>query len=245
MAHRLIALGTGDSEALDYRNSGFLLETADGERMLIDCGHTIKHALRDVVSLSLPDIDAIYITHVHGDHVFGLERVGFESRYVYDKRVRLYLEPELPAPLWTNCLKGCMGDSSSGHNTLQDFFDVVMVKERCLNRSGLEMKTFPTNHTAGKPSFGLIFNDRLIYTADTNPLDWIANDRSDRMIIHDCSLAEYHPAHATVPEMLEKYPSSVRKRLYAMHYGDDMELHRQRLESAFAGVVMQGQVFHV
>lgn len=245
MTDKLTVLGTGDSESLDYWNAGFLLETDDENRLLIDCGHTIKHALRDVMSMSLPDIDAIYITHVHGDHVFGLERVGFESRYVYNKRVRLYLEPELYTPLWEQCLKGCMGTSSNGANTLEDFFDVVMVDDRRFVYGDVHMQSFETSHTAGKPCFGLVFNDRLIYTADTNPLDWLAADDSERTIIHDCSLADRHPAHATLPEMQEKYPDSVLRRVHAIHYGDEMERYRQRLEEALGGIVMQGQVFDV
>ena len=66
----LTMLGVGHSEALANWNNNAMI-TVDGRRLLIDAGYTIKFALHQQ-GLTLEDVDAIFITHVHADHCFGL-----------------------------------------------------------------------------------------------------------------------------------------------------------------------------
>ncbi|WP_083251108.1 MBL fold metallo-hydrolase [Acidihalobacter yilgarnensis] len=235
---RLRFLGTGDSESMRFWNTNLLLES-EGRRLLIDCGYTVKYALRDV-GLTLADIDAIMITHVHADHAFGLERAGYETRYTLGRRIPLILEPDILPALWEHTLKGSMGLSSDGENRLEDFFDVQPVVGHCFEFAGCALRTFPTEHTPGMATYGLIFDDDVIFTADSKPLDWLAADRSARRILHDCSLQSWNPVHATLGELIEAYPRTVRERLLAIHYGDTLEAHRGLIERELGGVADQG-----
>ncbi|WP_455380383.1 MBL fold metallo-hydrolase [Acidihalobacter prosperus] len=235
---RLRFLGVGDSESINFWNTNLLLET-ESRRLLIDCGYTIKYALRDV-GLTLGDIDAIAITHVHADHVFGLERFGYEMRYSYRRRIPLMLEPNIMSALWEQTLKGCMGRSSDGENRLEDFFNVKPISHHAFGFEGCQLHTFPTIHTPGMDTYGLIFDDDVIFTADSKPLDWLASDRSDRLILHDCSLQASNPVHATLEELIRVYPPQVRNRLLAIHYGDDLETYRSLIERELGGVAEQG-----
>lgn len=236
---RLRFLGVGDSESMNYWNTNLLLET-EGGRLLIDCGYTIKYALRDV-GLTLADIDAILITHVHADHVFGLERFGYEMRYSYRRRIPLMLEPNIMHTLWDQTLKGCMGNSSDGDNRLEDFFNVYLINGHTFDFEGCRLRTFRTKHTPGMDTYGLVFDDDVIFTADSKPLNWLASDRSDRLILHDCSLQEHNPVHATLRELIRAYPRQVRNRLLAIHYGDDLEIYRSLIEQELGGVAEQGK----
>lgn len=236
-------LGTGDAAATRFWNTCYLVEAA-GKRLLIDCGFTIKYALRDV-GLTLADIDAVFITHVHGDHVHGMERLGFESRYDFKRRPQLLLAPGLREPLWDYCLRGTMGAAAERPNQLEDFFDVVELGSDGFTWGGVDFRLFATPHVPNKVSYGLIINDSLILTSDTRPIDWLAADRSDRVILHDCCLSPANPVHTTVDEILAFYPAAVRKRMWAIHYGDEIERFRDILESGLAGIVAQGQTFVV
>ncbi|AOV16134.1 hypothetical protein BJI67_02790 [Acidihalobacter aeolianus] len=236
--HRLRFLGTGDSEAIDFWNTNLLLEAGE-RRLLIDCGYTIKYALRDA-GLAIPDIEAILITHTHADHVYGLERFGVETRYRYGTRVRLYAEPDVLPVLWDATLKGGMGYSSDGENRLEDFFEVVPIAEHAIEFAGHRLRTFPTLHTGGMATYGVEIDDRVIFTADSKPLPWIAQDRSARAILHDCSLQADNPVHATLDELIAVYPPEVRSRVLAIHYGDDLEAHRATIERELGGVAEQG-----
>ncbi|APZ42072.1 MBL fold metallo-hydrolase [Acidihalobacter ferrooxydans] len=237
-ASRLRFLGTGDSEAIDFWNTNLLLE-AGARRLLIDCGYTIKYALRDA-GLAIPDIDGILITHVHADHAYGLERFGIETRYRYGMRVRLYAEPDVLPALWHETLKGSMGHSSDGENRLEDFFDVVPIEDHAFTFAGHSLRTFPTPHTVGMATYGVEIDDRVIFTADSKPLPWLAQDRTARTILHDCSLQDANPVHATLGEIIAYYPPDVRRRMLAIHYGDALDAHRATIERELAGVAEQG-----
>lgn len=82
--NKFTIIGCGHSESLLHHNNNALVSNSNG-LLLIDCGHTAKHALHDL-GLTIGDVDEIFITHVHGDHVFGLERFAYETRFKYQKK---------------------------------------------------------------------------------------------------------------------------------------------------------------
>ena len=66
----LFFAGTGASVPAARRGLPALLARLDGDRLLFDCGEgTQRQLLR---SVGLPDLDAIFLTHLHADHWLGL-----------------------------------------------------------------------------------------------------------------------------------------------------------------------------
>jgi len=235
-------IGAGDSECLNYYNTNLMIQHQQ-KRLLVDCGWTAKQALHDL-GLGITDIDAIYITHVHGDHVFGLERFAFESRYVHGGyRIKLFVPKSVYPLLWNETLKGSMGYSSDGENTLQDFFDVVLIEDEFCWQ-GLNFQLFPTPHTKGKPSYGIRLPHRFTFTSDSNVLpDFASLVEDDTYIFHDAySAGDFHPAHATLQEMRDAYATDLCKRIHLVHYDDEIATRGAQLDG-FAGWVKQGAVF--
>jgi ribonuclease BN (tRNA processing enzyme) len=74
--------GVGEAFDPDEPNSSALVE-ASGFTLLIDCGHSAVRALWQR-RMDPDQIDAIYLTHHHADHVLGLvpllDRFGFAGR---------------------------------------------------------------------------------------------------------------------------------------------------------------------
>jgi ribonuclease Z len=66
-------LGTASGTPSRARNVSALALRAEGSRRwsLVDCGEGTQHRILRA-PLSLHDLDAIYITHMHGDHCYGL-----------------------------------------------------------------------------------------------------------------------------------------------------------------------------
>ena len=62
--------GTAGSVPTPKRGLPAILLRAGGERILFDCGEGTQHQL--LRSIGLPDLDAIFITHLHLDHWLGL-----------------------------------------------------------------------------------------------------------------------------------------------------------------------------
>lgn len=239
---KLLFLGTGNSESLNNFNSNVLI-IGQTKNILIDCGWTIKLALRNV-NLSIDNIDAIFVTHVHGDHVFGLERLAFESKYKYGHRIDLYLEEGIYEELWDKCLRGSLEWTSEGPNSLDDFFNVIYIRDRSFCIDGIQFNTFGTIHEKNKPTYGLIINNDTIFTSDTKALDWMA-DTKMKLYIHDVTTQEGNPAHAGINELIKNYPKSVRKRMMLTHYDDDIYQYLKIIESDFMGLAATGQVIPV
>lgn len=238
---RLMMLGVGHSEAIDHWNNNAMVES-NGRRLLIDAGYTIKYALRDQ-GLTLADVDAIFITHAHADHCFGLERIGYECRFRYGFKPLLYLPAGVYEELWEHTLKGVMGQVGEGQAELSDFFEVVLVGDQVFDFEGVGIRPFQNRHTPGKPSYGLILNDRLLFSGDTRPIPEIVSQHAPGTILHDATLADWNPVHSSVRELCENYPAGIRKRMHLMSYEDSFEQHRTEVEREFAGFAWQGQEF--
>jgi len=65
-----IFLGTGGSVPSARRSTASVLVARGGERLMFDCGEGTQRQLQR--SLGLIQVDAIYLTHFHADHILGL-----------------------------------------------------------------------------------------------------------------------------------------------------------------------------
>jgi ribonuclease Z len=70
IAMHVLFLGTGEAFDHELPNSSFLL-VADAGALLVDCGFTAAAAYWRS-GFEADHLDAVYLTHLHGDHYFGL-----------------------------------------------------------------------------------------------------------------------------------------------------------------------------
>jgi ribonuclease Z len=68
---RVVFLGTGAAAPTRTRNVSSLAIVLDGRTLLFDCGEGTQHQLQRS-TVHPGSIEAIFITHLHGDHLFGL-----------------------------------------------------------------------------------------------------------------------------------------------------------------------------
>ncbi len=86
---KLTILGCGNAFSLLNFNQIFLVEE-NGRRMLIDCGKKADYALANA-KIDMKSIDDIYVSHLHGDHIGGLEDFGL-IRYDWVNRPENYTQ---------------------------------------------------------------------------------------------------------------------------------------------------------
>src|SRR5512135_1904279 len=68
---KIVFLGTGAAAPTRDRNVSSVAMLLDGRVLLFDCGEGTQHQLmRSPVRSGA--IEAIFITHLHGDHLYGL-----------------------------------------------------------------------------------------------------------------------------------------------------------------------------
>ncbi|HUB98909.1 MAG TPA: ribonuclease Z [Solirubrobacterales bacterium] len=66
----VVFLGTGGSVPSARRSTASVLVARGGERLLFDCGEGTQRQMQR--SLGLTQVDEIYLTHFHADHILGL-----------------------------------------------------------------------------------------------------------------------------------------------------------------------------
>lgn len=97
-------LGTSSGTPTRTRNvSGLALRSfASGGWSLIDCGEGTQHRILHT-SLSLIDLRAIFITHIHGDHCYGLPGL-LASAGMLNRTERLFIVGPAPVRQFVECV---------------------------------------------------------------------------------------------------------------------------------------------
>ncbi|GGG09581.1 MBL fold metallo-hydrolase [Paenibacillus abyssi] len=237
-------LGTGSAFAKTYYNNNALVY-ADDFTLMIDCGITAPTALHKL-GKSLNDIHAVLITHIHADHVGGLEELAFRMKFQHNRKPLLYVPSKVITPLWENTLKG--GLTQDQWPSIDDFFDVVLLEEHVpvMITPQLKVEIIETPHIPNKPSYSLYINDRFFYSADMqfHPqlLHQLVEERGCRTIFHDCQFQSPGVVHACLKELLT-LPDELQKLVWLMHYADDQEQFKGK--TGYMRFVEQHKIYEV
>lgn len=219
---KLRMLGTGSAFAKAYYNNNALINIG-GLRLMLDCGTTAPRVLHQL-GIEFNEIDAVLISHIHADHVGGLEEFAFQSKFKYKRKPALYIAETLAEPLWEHSLRG--GLEQEGLNSLDDFFDVRPIEpgKAVTIFPDLQVELLRTPHIPGKISYSVLINDFFFYTADMqfdrDLLEKLVAERGVNVIFHDCQLFSPGAVHATLTELLT-LPDDLQEKIYLMHYGDN------------------------
>jgi ribonuclease BN (tRNA processing enzyme) len=219
---KLQLIGTGSAFAKKFNNNNALVFSG-GQTLLLDCGITAPRALYEL-DISFDKIDAVLVSHIHGDHVGGLEELAFQMKYLYKRKPKLFIADSLIAPLWEQTLRG--GMQQDEESRLDDYFEVHPLKEEQAVEllPGLTAELLLTRHIPNKPSYSFLFNEEVFYTADMvfSPqlLEQLVKERGVKTIFHDCQLHAPGIVHTCLPELLT-LPETIQRRILLMHYGDD------------------------
>jgi ribonuclease BN (tRNA processing enzyme) len=230
MTLKLQMLGTGSAFAKMHYNNNALLGSGEA-KLLIDCGVTAPLALHQM-GLPITELDAILITHIHADHVGGLEEIGFRMNLIHGRKPVLYLTEALIEPLWENTLKGGMQQKGMIER-MEDVFEIrLLVPGQTADLvPGIRAELLPTRHIPGKNSYSLYINERLFYSADMtfNPglLNKLVEERGCKAILHEVQLLGEGAVHTTLDELLS-LPPELRRMIHLMHYSDEIEAFRGR-----------------
>jgi len=116
-------IGCGSAfTSMEYYQSNVLVTAPSGKKLLIDCGGDARFALGEL-GITSNDIDAVYVSHLHKDHIGGMEWLAFTTYFNPGKeRPLLYTVSGLMQPLWT-ALKGGLESLQGKMAHLTDYFD--------------------------------------------------------------------------------------------------------------------------
>ncbi len=252
MSLRFVALGVGDAFSALYYSSSLLVFAGEGpsqSRLLIDFPDPLRKVLREAsaacgMDLGVGSINAAILTHLHGDHVNGLECFGFYKRFIDGKRPTLYAAGPVLADLWDGRLRGAMGQLKTPSGTthslvLDDYFDCrVLTPGSPATIGPFQVEVRATQHHIPCYALRIAAGGRtLAYSCDTlfdrDLVDWLA--AGSDLVIHETNYATHTPYAS-----LLTLPAEIRARMRLIHYPDDFEVERSQIEC-----LRQGRVYEV
>jgi len=159
-------LGTGAAHAIELGNASAVLERNGEPLLLIDCG---PDCVRRCVDAYGKPPSAVFLTHLHMDHVGGLEqmftRVWFDPEW--RGRVHLYVHAGL-LPLLQGRVADYPNVLAEGGANFWEAFRLVPCS-RGFWHAGLWFDVFATRHHRPGTSFGLALPGSFVWTGDTGP----------------------------------------------------------------------------
>ncbi len=246
---KITFIGCGDSFADKLGNNSALL-TWDEHRLMIDIPDSNYTRIKEL-GLDYSDIDHIFITHLHADHINGLERFAYYRQFATPVvrpektgiKPRLYVPEPLYEGLWDSVKHG-LGVTQQGAKRLEDYFHVHLINVIDQNESELqgidgvgeftignvEFRITPSKHVPNMPVYGLFVNDAFYYSADAtyNEKAIAFYLKHTKKIFHDMHYFPYPLAsHASVGDF-QRYSIEEKEKMYAMHY-DDTQLNAPSL----------------
>ena len=154
MDFNLTVLGTASAKPTAGRQQSAQVLSVHGRSFLIDCGEGVQTRLRQG-GISPMRIDSIFISHIHGDHVFGLPGLLSTMGMLARPRPLTIYAPANFGPL----LKFFLSYYGEGISFEIKHVPLTMREPEVIYQTkSLEISAFPLNH--GIETFGFIFREK-------------------------------------------------------------------------------------
>lgn len=232
MSMALRFLGVGNAAATELGSSSVVLERDGAPLLMVDCG---QEALTAYIGHYQASPGALFVTHVHMDHVAGMERLFIRAYFDDALRGRLKLfVPVKVLPHLQSRVADYPGALAEGTANFWDGFQVIPVSNGFWHE-GLWFDVFPVRHHLPETAYGLRLRGSFAFSGDTRPIPEMLARYADcgETIVHDCAL-HGNPSHTGVADLEREYPLDLQRRMVLYHYesaqaGGDLERRGHRI----------------
>ena len=236
----VITIGVGDAFTARHFTTALLVR-AEGFTLAIDCPDTYKRVLA-ASGVATSEFGHVIITHVHGDHMNGLEGYAYFKRFAEGTRLGLSVVPEVREVLWEKRLAASMGQLWDGAKMndmrFEDYFEEKPLAWEVATSIGpFNVRVRRTIHHV--PTSALLVEhdgETVGYSADTafDPelVAWLSQAH---LIFHETN---YGPAHTPLTS-LAGLSAELRAKMRLVHYPDELDVETTNIACA-----RQGERFH-
>lgn len=212
MSFTLQILGTASAMPISDKNSSAQVLNVQGRLYLIDCAEGTQQRMRQM-HLSFLRIEAIFISHIHGDHLFGLFGI-LSTMTMYNRTQELHIfGPENLRPI----IRFYLSYFAEGQKYQIEFHELKLDKlTKIYSTKGLRVSAFPLKHKID--CYGYKFEERLTQRQLSKPLiDPITKNEQPR------TPSSYAYCSDTMPfEELKEYVKGVKVLYHETTYTKEL-----------------------
>lgn len=246
---KLTIVGCGDAFGSGGRgNTCFRLDSS-GKTIVVDFGASAMVAWSRL-GLDTRDIDAVVLSHLHGDHFGGLPFLLLQSQFVAlrDKPLTIAGPPGLNARLEALCEAMFPGMMRNKWRFPLFILEVAPGDPQTIG--GFDVCTVEVIHPSGAPATGVRVSDgaRLFaYSGDTQwteALTEVAKD-ADLLMIECYAAQPGVPFHIDWPTLSQNLPRLMAKRIMLTHLGDSALAIMCDMEQAGLEIAADGKSYEI
>lgn len=239
MTLQITFLGTGGAftDFRDNYHNNAAVHVGKGQVALIDCGGTAVQSLKEI-GIRAWSVPYVIVTHLHGDHVGGIEQLAWERYYTGEQgpgfqKTHLIATSEIQGDL-RDVLTPCVDEYTQSDGVSRSGgFDALfnlkyVISDVAVGDVQFLLCRVPHVVDVGidKPCYGVLIRERdtssggFFFTSDTTFRPQIGEMYPDvDVIFHDCTFSpKYKGTVHTHYEDLLTLPDAVRNRIVLMHH---------------------------
>ena len=221
---KLFITGTGCSHAREQMSTNVVVDY-NGFKLGIECPHPIMHQLH-MSGLAAEHIDAWFVTHIHADHVSGLESLAFYRWYQLGKSTTICAAGDVLGPLSRVHKVSALGrqttlDGEPAGLSLEEVYYGLEARTSEPIKVGpflVEVKkvkhVVPTYAVKVTSPDGLSFAYSGDTIADRSTVEWLT--KADVFAYDSCG----GPIHASHEDLAAMLSSDEKRRCILLHRGD-------------------------
>jgi ribonuclease BN (tRNA processing enzyme) len=246
---RLTVVGSGDAFGSGGRtNTCFWLETAKAT-LLVDCGASALPALK-ARKLGPNAIDAIVLSHLHGDHFGGLPFLVLDGQFLSRRERPLLIAGPPGTRARLDALLEVFFPKSTGSKWKFDWRVEEIAVGVPVGVLGHSLVTAEVIHQSGAPSTALRLSDgerTFAYSGDTEWTDALLPIAADAdLFVCECyAYAGKITGHMSLEILKEKLPALRAKRVMATHMNPSVLGRLDEVRAAGVLVAEDGLVLEI
>ncbi|SRR6266540_406172 len=218
-------VGSGDAFGSGGRFQACISVRSPSAHVLLDCGATSLVALARL-GLEPASIDAVIVSHLHGDHFGGIPFLVLDQQFARRERPLLVAGPPGIRDRLTQAMEVLYPGSSSVLRRF-DLGTIELFEGTPTSVGPVQVAAYPVVHASGAPPYGLrvVCDGKVIaYSGDTEWTETLV-ELSDGADLFICEAyifekaVKYHMSYA----MLARYRARLAcRRLVLTHMSQDM-----------------------
>ncbi len=231
---RVTFIGTSDAfGAGGRRQSAIFIETRSGG-LLLDCAPTTSTGL---AALDIPRdaIDAIAISHFHGDHFAGIPAFLLAAIYEDQRRHALVIAGPPGVETRVRAAADAMGYGLARHELPFALQYLELPAGQAVDLGPARARSFPVRHQPDSCPHGIdleVDGRRIVFSGDTGWFDDLPqHTHGADLFVCECTFHEpVIPEHMAYSELVARAPRFGCERLVLTHLGASMAELRGQLE---------------